>query len=145
MLKVVKAQAADSVAKKLLKKAGLKVTRHRQKALDILLANPDTPVSIDEMVERMDHDLDRVTAYRILNCFNELGLIERVTHLSNKLKFVLSPGQVKKHRHLVTCRLCGATVTAYACVQSGWQDELESLGFQEVSHNLSFTGICSDH
>ena len=129
----------------LLKNAGLRVTRHRQDVLKTLFDNPNNPLSIDELVECMDSGFDRVTAYRIVNCFTERGLAERVTHLSNIVRYTLAPSLAKKHEHLVTCRVCGSTLTAKICVQSGWQDKLARLGFKDVSHNLSFTGICSHH
>ena len=123
----------------------MKATRHRQEVLRVLLENPNTPMSVDELVNCLQDNFDRVTAYRILNCFADAGLAERVTHHSNTLRFTLAPNQTNKHQHLITCRLCGSTMTARICVQPSWQEKLARLGFTDVSHNLSFTGICSEH
>lgn len=129
----------------LIKKTGLKATRQRQEVLGVILKNPNTPLSIDELVELLPEGFDRVTAYRIVNSFAEKGMLEKVNHLSNNLKVILAPSLKKQHQHLVTCRLCGSTFTANICVQPGWREKLANLGFSDVSHNLSFSGICANH
>ncbi len=138
-------QVSEREIDELLKNAQLRATRHRHEVLKIILENPNTPMSIDELVEHLPEGFDRVTAYRIVNSFAEKGLLEKINHLSNTLKVILSPSLRKKHMHLVTCRLCGSTYTANICVQPGWREKLARLGFSNVSHNLSFTGVCGNH
>ena len=141
----VQLKISDVDIETLLRKAGLRATRPRHEVLKIILENPNTPMSIDELVELLPKGFDRVTAYRIVNSFAEKGLLEKINHLSNTLKVILSPRLREKHQHLVTCRLCGSTYTANICVQPGWREKLTRLGFTNVSHNLSFTGVCADH
>lgn len=129
----------------ILRNVQLRATRHRQEVLQVLLENPTTPMSIDQLVERLPKKFDRVTAYRIVNAFAEHGLVEKVSQLSNTVMVILSPDLVKKHEHLVTCRICGSVSTVKICVQPGWRQELDRLGFTQISHNLSFTGVCSNH
>ena len=129
----------------LIRQAGLRLTKTRREVLKVVSANPYTPLSIDDLVDLLPDDFDRVTAYRIINSFAEKGLLEKVNHLSNTLKVILAPRLTNKHQHLVTCRLCGSTLTSNVCVESDWQEKLAALGFTDVSHNLSFTGVCADH
>jgi len=138
-------KSGDHEINELLKEVGLRVTRQRQEVLELLLMNSSTPLSIDEITSKLSHGFDRVTTYRIINSFTEKGLLEKVNHISNNLKVVVSPRLKKKHQHLVTCRLCGSTYTANICVQPGWQEKIARMGFKDVSHNLSFTGICANH
>ena len=124
---------------------GLRATRQRQDVLQVLRDNPNTPLSVDELVDELPRGFDRVTAYRIVNTLAEKGLVEKVNHLSNNLKVLLSPSLNKRHEHLITCRICGTSSTAKVCVEPKWQDKLSRLGFSNVSHNLSFTGVCEKH
>ena len=129
-----------------LKKIGLRATRQRLSLLKVVYDNPEIPMSIDELLSHLDDDFDRVTVYRIVECFTEKGLLEKVHHVSNSVKVVLSPNFIKgKHQHLVTCRICGSTYKASICLQPGWQDKLKGLGFKELSHNLTFSGVCANH
>lgn len=128
-----------------LRNAGLRVTRQRKEVLELLIKNSNTPLSIDEITAELSDGFDRVTTYRIINSFTEKGLVEKVNHLSNNLKVTLSPRLKNKHLHLVTCRVCGSTFTANICVQAGWKKKIEKMGFKDISHSLSFTGVCSAH
>lgn len=129
----------------LLKKSGLRITGQRREVLAKILEYPNTPLSIDDLVSMLSDGFDRVTAYRIVNSFANKGLVEKVNHLTNNLKVILAPSLKKKHQHIVTCRVCGSTYTAKICVQPGWRDQLARLGFTDVSHNLSFSGVCGAH
>lgn len=135
----------NSDVETLLKNAGLRATRQRQKVLKVLFDNPNNPMTIDELVDQLGEGFDRVTAYRIVNCLSENGIAEKVSHLSNTVKVTLSPSLQSHHEHLVTCRLCGSVSTVQVCVQSDWQDKLSHLGFKDISHSLSFTGVCAKH
>ena len=102
-------------------------------------------MSIDEVNDKTESVINRVTVYRVINCFAENGIIEKVHHNSNLVKVVLSPEHKDSHEHIVTCRICGDSYTTHICVEPGWKKNLERLGFKNVSHNLSFNGICSNH
>lgn len=129
----------------ILKKAGLRATKQRVEILSIILKNPNSPMSINDLVDHLPDGFDKVTAYRIINSFTEKGLLEKINHLTNNLKVILSPSLMEGHRHIITCRVCGTTYTADICVEPGWREQLSELGFKEVSHNLSFTGVCAKH
>ena len=129
----------------MIKKAGLRLTSPRRQVLRVIMKNPNKPLSIDELLTLLPANFDRVTAYRIINCFADKGLVEKINYMSNNLKVVVSPRLRKTHKHIVTCRICGSTFTAGVCVQADWREKLSGLGFTDVSHNLSFSGICSNH
>ncbi len=128
-----------------IKNGGLKVTRTRKEVLQVLFDHINNPLSIDEILEKLPEGFDRVTAYRVIHDFADHGIIEKLNHLSSHLKVLLSPKLKKNHHHIVTCRICGNTVTANICVQAGWQEKLSHLGFKDLSHHLSFSGVCSQH
>ena len=129
----------------MIKKFGLRVTQQRVLVLKQFFDRPNNPMSVDELLVSLPSGFDRVTAYRIVNCLADKGIVEKTGHFSNTLKFILSPSVQQKHEHLVTCRVCGLTTIVRTCVQSGWRNKLDHLGFTDVSHNLSFTGVCAAH
>lgn len=141
----IKASNTEDETKAILKNVELRATRHRQEVLQVLLEHPTTPMTIDQLVERLPKNFDRVTAYRIVNTFAENGLVEKNSQMSNTMKVMLAPDLIKRHKHLVTCRICGSAYTVNICVQAGWRQKLSRLGFTNISHNLSFSGVCANH
>ena len=132
-------------AEKILKEFDLKVTKRRKEFLEFLLKFPETAFSIDEIVSRLKVDFDRVTAYRIIEAFSEKGILQKVSLFSNIIKVIISPKINDSHKHLISCRFCGITFTTSACVQEGWRDKISKLGFKDISHNLTFSGVCQNH
>jgi len=53
--------------------------------------------------------------------------------------------EIKPKPGLMSKRLLKSAFAAELNVQSGWREKLARLGFQDVSHNLTFTGVCADH
>ena len=127
---------SEITSEQILKSKGMKSTLQRKKVLDFLIQNDEQAFSIDELVANLAGNFDRVTAYRIINVFSKKGLLEKINHIDNSLKVILSPKVKHSHRHLVTCRICGDTVVANVCVQNNWQQKISNLGFKDISLSL---------
>lgn len=75
--------------KQLLKPYGLKLTLARLKVLEIFLSN-DKAVTYAELLRLTEQVFDRVTVYRILRSFEDLGIIHRIVGATSSVNYALS-------------------------------------------------------
>jgi len=93
-----------------LKKAGLKVTLPRLKILEILQQPNNQHISAEDVYKiLLDHDEDigLATVYRVLNQFDDAGILIRHHFEGGKSVFEIS--HKEHHDHLV-CLRCGKVV-----------------------------------
>ena len=96
-----------------LRGAGLRVTQSRREVLRYLYDAQDQALSSGEIEEGLV-GLDRITLYRILKTYEEVGLIHSVADRSGKTKYAIcsegcTPGN-HHHNHVhFYCRICDAT------------------------------------
>lgn len=135
----------------LLKAQGFRITRPRKLVLELLDEAP-TALSAYEIKDALDaagEKVDTVSVYRILECFDEQGLIHRVLS-SGKVKKCLLDNeshcqlQQKEHcHHLLICQKCqGIEEVHCAGVDSLVQKLQTELSFKIEAHHLEFTGLC---
>lgn len=126
----------------LLRRHGYSLTKGRMMVFDILRDNP--PLSLSELHDALDSQLDRATLYRIVQLFEKLGVIKRIT-LGWKYKLELSELFSQHHHHLV-CVRCGQLVILPE--DAVLERRLEALGrqqgFVEVSHQVELQGVCGE-
>jgi len=92
----------------LLKKHQLRKTTHRLEILELFLDKPE-PISQRDLQIKFP-DCDRVTIYRILNSFQEKGLIHRIVDTDNVVRYAFSKPQEETHHHEhvhFKCENCG--------------------------------------
>lgn len=91
---------------------------------------------------RVEHpSISRATVYRNLNVLAELGELRRVEvpNGADRFDFKISP-----HYH-VRCSACGRVWDAELPYFEDLADQLvETHGFEVQSHDIMFTGICSE-
>ncbi len=90
-----------------LKKAGLKVTSPRLKILELLRQPENQHVSAEDLYKRLleqDDEIGLATVYRVLNQFDDAGIVTRHHFEGGKSVFELA--HAKHHDHLV-CLDCG--------------------------------------
>lgn len=126
-----------------LKKAGLKVTSPRIKILDIL-KNPDHQhVSAEEVYRILLDQQDEVglaTVYRVLNQFDDAGIVTRHHFEGGRSVFELS--QKEHHDHLV-CLTCGRVIEFEDNVIERRQLEVaEANNIKLTNHSLYLYGEC---
>ncbi len=128
-----------------LKKAGLKVTLPRVKILTIL-QNPDNQhVSAEEVYKillEQQEEIGLATVYRVLNQFDDAGIVTRHHFEGGKSVFELT--QKKHHDHLV-CLKCGKVVEFEDdIIESRQNDVAEKHNIKLTNHSLYLYGECND-
>ncbi|PCI61689.1 MAG: ferric iron uptake transcriptional regulator [Gammaproteobacteria bacterium] len=128
-----------------LKKAGLKVTLPRVKILAIL-QNPDNQhVSAEEVYKillEQHEEIGLATVYRVLNQFDDAGIITRHHFEGGKSVFELT--QKKHHDHLV-CLKCGNVVEFEDdVIETRQSDIAKAHNIKLTNHSLYLYGECND-
>jgi Fur family transcriptional regulator, ferric uptake regulator len=75
--------------KQLLKPYSLKLTLPRLKVLEIFVSNAKA-ITYAELLGLTDQVFDRVTVYRTLRSFEELGIIHRIVGVNSSVNYALS-------------------------------------------------------
>jgi Fur family ferric uptake transcriptional regulator len=81
----------------LLDQHHLKKTAPRLKVLS-MMADKETATSQPDL-ESLMNDVDRVTLYRILNVFEEKGIIHKVFDLNGTANYAICTSNCQEHRH----------------------------------------------
>lgn len=126
-----------------LKKAGLKVTSPRIKILDILKNPEHQHVSAEEVYRILLDQQDEVglaTVYRVLNQFDDAGIVTRHHFEGGRSVFELS--EKEHHDHLV-CLTCGRVIEFEDNVIERRQLEVaEANNIKLTNHSLYLYGEC---
>lgn len=128
-----------------LKKAGLKVTHPRVIILGIL-QNPDNQhISVEDVYKILieaGEDVGLATVYRVLNQFDDAGVVERHHFEGGKSVFELNNKQ--HHDHLV-CLKCGKVVEfADNVIEQCQKDVAAKHKMKLTHHSLYLYGVCKD-
>ena len=128
-----------------LKKAGLKVTLPRIKILEILQQPENQHISAEDLYKlllEMGEEIGLATVYRVLNQFDDAGIVNRHHFEGGKSVFELS--QKKHHDHLV-CLKCGKVVEFHDDLIEDRQERIaEEHGMRLTNHSLYLYGYCVD-
>ena len=128
-----------------LRKAGLKVTLPRVKILDILQHPNHQHISAEDVYKillELGEDIGLATVYRVLNQFDDAGILTRHHFEGGKSVFELTGGS--HHDHLV-CLKCGKVIEFEDDVIEAKQLEIaEKNGIKLTHHSLYLYGECTD-
>lgn len=128
-----------------LKKAGLKVTLPRIKILEILQSPDNQHISAEDVYKILldkGEEIGLATVYRVLNQFDDAGIVSRHHFEGGKSVFELSGSS--HHDHLF-CLKCGRVVEFEDDVIESRQDQIASdNGIRLTNHSLYLYGECSD-
>lgn len=122
---------------------GYRITAARSAVLRVLEAS-DMPLTPQEVAERgqvYHKELGLVTAYRTLELFGGLGLVERIHRTDGCHGYLLvGPG----HRHTLVCRICGRAqvFTGCAALEELIQKLEANTGYRIEDHLLQLFGVC---
>ncbi|ATM96707.1 ferric uptake regulator [Yersinia frederiksenii] len=128
---------------KALKNAGLKVTLPRLKILEVLQYPECHHVSAEDLYKKLidiGEEIGLATVYRVLNQFDDAGIVTRHNFEGGKSVFELT--QKLHHDHLI-CLDCGKVIEFS-------NEEIESLqrkiakqhGIKLTNHSLYLYGHC---
>jgi len=129
---------------KLLVKNGLKRTTPRLQVLEIL-SGRDSATSQPYLEQVMGKDADRVTLYRVLQAFEEKGIIHKVLDQQGTANYAICSDNCSAHEHRdehvhFNCDNCHKIY----CLDSVKIPALKvPAGFKVEHLNLIATGICA--
>lgn len=125
---------------RVLKRSGHSATKARQEVFKAMMT--EEPLTMAELVTRLDKSVDRASIYRSVALFEQLGVLQRL-QIGWKYKLELSE-QYSTHHHHLTCIRCGESLPIV-------EDELLEASINELayrarflpsSHQLEIRGIC---
>jgi Fur family ferric uptake transcriptional regulator len=127
-----------------LKKAGLKVTLPRLKILEILQEPQNQHISAEDVYKILidqGEEIGLATVYRVLNQFDDAGLLNRHHFEGGKSVFEIS--HKEHHDHLV-CLTCGKVFEFEDDVIEKRQDEIAAQNNMKLTnHSLYLYGECT--
>lgn len=128
-----------------LKRAGLKITLPRIKILTILQDPSNQHISAEDVYKillEQQEEIGLATVYRVLNQFDDAGIVSRHHFEGGKSVFELS--QKKHHDHLV-CLKCGKVVEFEDnVIEQRQRDIAKSHEISLTNHSLYLYGECED-
>ena len=132
---------------KLLKSVGLKVTEPRLTILALMQETREqmqhfSAEDIYKLLLEKESDIGLATVYRVLNQFEEAGILVRHNFDANKAVFELNIEQ--DHDHII-CMDCGKVFEFNDELIENRQKEISKQhGIELSSHSLYLYGKCSD-
>jgi len=128
-----------------LKRAGLKITLPRIKILTILQDPNNQHISAEDVYKILlehNEEIGLATVYRVLNQFDDAGIVSRHHFEGGKSVFELS--HKKHHDHLV-CLKCGKVVEFEDdIIEQRQEDIAKSHNIKLTNHSLYLYGECED-
>ncbi len=110
-----------------------------------LLENTTTPVDVTMIKEYLDEkniETDPATVFRIVNMFQQKGLVKQIFFNEGKFRYELAGKP--EHHHLV-CDSCGQVETFADCAIPALEKDIKKRkGFKVTSHSLEFYGLCDN-
>ncbi|BDD06392.1 Fur family transcriptional regulator [Aureibacter tunicatorum] len=128
----------------IFKKYDLRVTKCRRAIID-MLEESDCALAHSDLEEQLK-EFDRVTLYRTLNTFLEIGIVHKVLDDHGVAKYALCndscDGAKKQHSHEhvhFKCKICDKTT----CIDSVEVPEISlPEGFKVEETNILIVGVC---
>ncbi|GAA5142546.1 ferric iron uptake transcriptional regulator [Thalassotalea piscium] len=128
-----------------LKRAGLKITLPRVKILAILQHPDNQHISAEEVYKILldqNEEIGLATVYRVLNQFDDAGIVTRHHFEGGKSVFELT--QNNHHDHLV-CLKCGKVVEFEDDIIEQQQEKVAKQHKMKLTnHSLYLYGECDD-
>jgi Fur family ferric uptake transcriptional regulator len=128
-----------------LKKAGLKITLPRVKILELMQSPDNQHISAEDLYKKLleiGEEIGLATVYRVLNQFDDAGILNRHHFESGKAVFEMSTQQ--HHDHLV-CLTCDKVIEFTDDVIERRQDEIAMRhNIKLTHHSLYLYGHCTN-
>ena len=124
-----------------LKKAGLKVTLPRLKILQILQEPQNQHISAEDVYKiliEQEEEIGLATVYRVLNQFDDAGILNRHHFEGGKSVFEIS--HKEHHDHLIDINTGEITEFVNKDIEKLQEEVAEKLGYKLVDHRLELYG-----
>jgi len=126
-----------------LKKAGLKVTLPRVKILELMQEPKNQHISAEDLYKRLleiGEEIGLATVYRVLNQFDDAGIVTRHHFESGKAVFELA---TKYHHDHLVCLSCGKVIEfSDEMIESRQEEIAMKHNIKLTNHSLYLYGVC---
>ena len=120
---------------------GYSVTRQRRAVFRALSGSE--PISMRQLINSLEGQLDRVSIYRTVALFERLGILVRLVS-GFKYKIELSDSFNPHHHHL-TCTECGKVIDVNAEeLERHIRDLAKANNFTLIAHQVEIQGKCAE-
>lgn len=130
---------------KMLRSAGLKITAQRITILNIIANSVKRHISAEDIynvLKEEDSDICLATVYRILNQFEDAGIV--VKHNFEGTRFVFELTNKEDHNHII-CTDCGKVFEFIdETLESKQRKIVEGVGLKSKHQSLYFYGSCKN-
>lgn len=133
----------DSKVFEYLRKHNIRITKHIQAILDIIIAK-STPIDAKSIYDNLISDnqlIDLSTIHRILDKLNKIGLIDAI--YGEKANYYELSSQFLPHHHHFTCIKCEQITDIDICMMNPILNSLDDIG-KPLSHSFEIKGICNN-
>ena len=128
-----------------LKAYGLKITAPRLKILQLLGDSTQGHFSAEDIFTKLrstGNDVGLATVYRVLNQFEDVGLVIRHNFDSGLSVYELNTGE--RHDHLVCVKCCKVNEFVDELIEERQKLVAKQYQFKLVNHSLVIYGMCPD-
>ncbi len=99
------------------------------------------PMSVSHIAKAC-YSIDKVSAYRTIKLFGELGVVSSVAHGWKQLYELSSP--FAPHHHHLICSVCGSMTEVHSDkIENLINDMSKDYNFTPSSHHFEITGVCN--
>ena len=131
--------------KEILKREGVKSTRHRNSILE-LLEQSESPLTAEQLfisLKEKTASINLSTVYRTLETFSTKNLVVKTTRLEDgKARYELNHNE---HKHHLFCVSCQKLIPIEDCPMGELQQILKKkIDFDVTGHTLDIYGYCHD-
>jgi len=131
--------------KEILKREGIKNTKHRCSIIEIL-GKSDAPVTAEDIFIRLHESSKSIclsTVYRTLETLISKGLVSKtIISSDNRAVYELNTAE---HKHHLVCVGCKRMVSIDGCPFNEYEKEIQGKnGFDITGHKLEIYGFCPE-
>lgn len=103
----------------------------------------EAPQTMAELVEKLKGKVDRASAYRAIDLFEKLGIVQRL-QIGWKYKLELTD-VFNYHHHHISCTSCGlvAPLREDRTLEAAMHALAQEYGFKPSGHQIEIQGICA--
>jgi len=131
----------DYSFKTLLKNHGYSITEQRLLVFNLLV--DQEPLTMHQLIELANNQIDRASIYRIIGLFNQIGITQRL-NIGWKYTIELTDKFAQHHHHL-TCLKCHRVIPINKDELEDFISQLASAQkFTPVEHQVEIQGYCND-
>jgi len=123
---------------KILREFGFNITKTKVTIL-AEISKSVTPMSCTDL-SKVVPNVNESTLFRNLKQFSDKGIINTVNLNEGYIRYEMVPNG--HHHHYIKCNICGNIDSIKLCKLNIFTEQLEDLGYKNISHNLEFFGVC---